>query len=503
MTNDQPRTNSTSAGNIELEDLFDMSLQMLCIAGVDGYLKRLNPAFERLLGYSPEELLARPLIEFVHPDDREATLKELSKLAEGVPTVDFTNRCRAKDGSYRWLAWASASRQDGLLLASATDITELKKSQEFSRSILYHAPDPVIIVDNNGKIVQVNALTLDVFGYTEDELLGKPIEVLLPKRLRSSHVRHRDKYHANPHVRPMGAGIELSAVQSDGTEFPVEVSLGPVETDEGSIVICSVRDISDRKSRERVYLKQEAELLAAEKIQERLRPQLDPLLPGFDISGKCQPSVYAAGDFYDFCPMPRETTGIVVGDVTGHGFSSALLMASTQAHIRAVVNSGLEIDEIVERTNAALAEETDVERFVTLFLGRLDSKTGSFTYVNAGHLPGFVMDGSGGVKACLESTAIPIGIHPETKFRISGSIVLEQGDILILPTDGILEAASPSSEEFGDERLLQIVRENRQRSAHEIISSILSSSLRFTQRDRFEDDATAIVVKCHRDAGDH
>jgi sigma-B regulation protein RsbU (phosphoserine phosphatase) len=201
--------------------------------------------------------------------------------------------------------------------------------------------------------------------------------------------------------------------------------------------------------------------------------------------------------------MPRETTGIVVGDVTGHGFSSALLMASTQAHIRSIVNSGLEIDQIMEQTNASLEEETEVERFVTLFLGRLDHKTGSFTYVNAGHPTGFVVDGSGGIKARLESAGIPIGVTPEAKFPISGSIVLERGDILVLPTDGILEAASPSSEEFGDERLLQIVRENRQRSAREIIGSILSSSLRFTQRDQFEDDATAVVVKCDRDAADH
>lgn len=87
--------------------------------------------------------------------------------------------------------------------------------------------------------------------------------------------------------------------------------------------------------------------------------------------------------------------------------------------------------------------------------------------------------------------------------RISGSIALDRGDIPVLPTDGILEATSPSGEEFGDERLLQIVRENRHRSAREIIGSILSSSLRFTQRYQLEDDTTAVVVKCHRDAGDH
>lgn len=103
----------------------------------------------------------------------------------------------------------------------------------------------------------------------------------------------------------------------------------------------------------------------------------------------------------------------------------------------------------------------------------------------------------------MESTAIPIGIHPDAKFPISGSIVLEKGDILILPTDGILEAASPSSVEFGLDRVLQIASENRHRSAREIIGSIFNSSLRFTQGEKLEDDATAVVIKCHRHADDH
>jgi sigma-B regulation protein RsbU (phosphoserine phosphatase) len=201
--------------------------------------------------------------------------------------------------------------------------------------------------------------------------------------------------------------------------------------------------------------------------------------------------------------MPGETTGVVVGDVTGHGFSSALLMASTQAHIRAVANSGLEIDQMVERTNASVVEETDDERFVTLLLGRLDHKTRSFTYVNAGHPTGFVLDSSGGIKARLDSTAIPIGILPEAKFPISGSVVLKQGDILLLPTDGILEARSSSGAEFGIDRVLQVVCENRHRSAREIIGGIFFSLLEFAHCDRLEDDATVVVVRCSPEASDH
>ena len=129
-------------------------------------------------------------------------------------------------------------------------------------------------------------------------------------------------------------------------------------------------------------------------------------------------------------------------------------------------------------------------------LGRLDHKTGSFTYVNAGHPSGFVVRGSGGIKTRLESTGMPIGVFPEAKYPISGSVILERGDTLILPTDGILEAASPSSAEFGNDRLLQVVSENRHRSAREIISRVFGSSLTFAGRDKLEDDATLVVLKC-------
>lgn len=114
----------------QLERLFNLSLDLLCVAGVDGYFKLINPAFERVLGYSGEELLSRRFVEFVHPDDREATEVEIQRLAEGHPVVDFENRYLAANGEYRWLAWRSAPIQDrGLVYAVARDVTESKKME--------------------------------------------------------------------------------------------------------------------------------------------------------------------------------------------------------------------------------------------------------------------------------------------------------------------------------------------------------------------------------------
>ena len=117
----------------DLERLFKMSLDLLCIAGLDGYFKHVNPAFTRALGYREEDLLSKAFIEFVHPDDHESTLAAVGQLAEGLDVVDFENRYRAADGSWRWLAWRSTSVPDeGLIFAVARDITEHKQLQELA-----------------------------------------------------------------------------------------------------------------------------------------------------------------------------------------------------------------------------------------------------------------------------------------------------------------------------------------------------------------------------------
>jgi PAS domain S-box-containing protein len=118
----------------ELDRLFNLSLDLLCVAGADGYFKHINPAFEHVLGYSKEELLSRPFVEYVHPDDRPSTVTEMERLVQGLPVVDFQNRYLAKDGQYRWLAWRSTPALDtGLIYAVARDITKEKRNQEIMK----------------------------------------------------------------------------------------------------------------------------------------------------------------------------------------------------------------------------------------------------------------------------------------------------------------------------------------------------------------------------------
>jgi PAS domain S-box-containing protein len=257
----------------------------------------------------------------------------------------------------------------------------------------------------------------------------------------------------------------------------------------------SIADITERKLAERKLREREVELCAAQRIQERLLPQSTPDLPGFDIAGAVHPAEFSGGDYFDYLYLKDGALGIVIGDVSGHSFSSSLLTAATSSHIRSYAEAYTGIDKIMARANSLLARDTEDNHFVTLFFARIDPQLRSLSYINAGHPPGYVFDKSGAIKATLSGESLPLAVLPDTEFPIGGPVSLEAGDLVLLFSDGVLESMSPDGQMFGVERMLEVVRENRAGCASEIIDGLYDAIRDFTQRDRTTDDVTIVVIK--------
>jgi PAS domain S-box-containing protein len=259
-----------SCSDQDLNHFFDLSIDMLCIAGKDGYFKRINQAFEQTLGYSQEELLAKPFVEFVHPDDVPDTLAELEKLTAGVPTIYFEHRYRCKDGSFKWLSW-TASPVDGVFYCVARDVTRDKQlvlayeaSETRFRALLETASVAIVVIDDEGQMMMVNSKTEEIFGYHREELLGEPVDKLLPEQLWDAHKRHRANFFDNPHPRPMGIEYDLVGQEKDGSQFPVEVALSFIELESATLGVGFIVDVTERKrvEKEREQLIEDLEAFA-------------------------------------------------------------------------------------------------------------------------------------------------------------------------------------------------------------------------------------------------
>jgi sigma-B regulation protein RsbU (phosphoserine phosphatase) len=242
---------------------------------------------------------------------------------------------------------------------------------------------------------------------------------------------------------------------------------------------------------ERERLERELEL--ATEIQQRFQPSGPPIVEGYEFQGISFSCYEIGGDYYDFIERHDGRILVALGDVSGKGTAAALLMSSLHAAIHGQITARRTLEETITSVNEYLAENTPANRFVTLFAAELDPASGAIKFINAGHNPPLLARADGSIEQ-LESGGLPLGIMPFSEYE-SGTAELRPGDALVIYSDGVSEANNLAEEEFGMDRLEQVIRENLGSSASRIRDRVEQALSNFTGTAAPNDDITLVIVK--------
>lgn len=239
-----------------------------------------------------------------------------------------------------------------------------------------------------------------------------------------------------------------------------------------------------------------AELRVAREIQQSLFPKKPLKIPGFEVIGWCKPSTETGGDYYDWCELSPKEGLVVLGDATGHGLGSALLIASCRAYVRADLPKDQDLAGFMNRLNARIAEDMDGSRLVTFVSAIMDDGTGELKIISAGHCPALLSRAStAGTVEQIKAHGMPLGMTLGPGFKDSTTVRLQKGDRLVVYTDGITEAKSADGVMFGTERLSQAVIRHSKLEGQTFVDALYREAMDFSGNAALLDDLTLLSVR--------
>jgi PAS domain S-box-containing protein len=474
------------------------------VADVEGRLLFFNPAAEKILGTTSQGGACFPERTTVYgwyfqdqvtivPPER-FPLFRASRGEEISDELFFVRNLQCPDGI--WISMSGMPLKMGAAAVSGgvvffNDVTEHRGQLEaitlLSR-VVEQTADSVMLTDKQGQIEYVNPPFEATSGYKRIEVLGET-----PRILKSG--LHDAEFYSQLWNQLMEGqtfrGMIINRKKS-GELYWAQQTITPIREGNGNLThfVSVLQDITEVRKQE----EQEFQLRLARKVQQQFYGSA-PTVAGFDLGGASYPAYETGGDYFDFIPMPEGQLGIALGDVEGHGFGSALVMALTRAYLRSFATMNIELDQILAQVNRMLAQDLEHGRFVTLALGRLDIGRHSLTYAGAGHMPGFILRASGQVEHALESNGPPLGLFPGSSFSCQKEIQLEPGQIVVLLTDGITESTAPGGAEFGVQGALDYIAAHHQEPARQIADGLHLAARKFAAYEPQNDDITSVIVK--------
>ncbi|GHI85985.1 PAS domain S-box protein [Streptomyces xanthophaeus] len=480
--------------------LLEAAPDAMVIVDDAGVIRLVNAQTEALFGYPRKELLGRPIDVLVperfrgqHPRHRlgYAASRQVRPMGAGLELYGLRRDGREFPVE---ISLSPLETPEGLLISAAVrDVSERRAAEERFRALLEAAPDAMVIVDESGTIQLVNAQTEALFGYAREDLLGRPVEVLVPHRFRGHHSSFRDGYFVNRQVRPMGAGLELYGLCRDGREFPVEISLSPLETPDGTLVSAAIRDVTERKAAEEMLARlYEQQRHVALTLQRSLMGS-PPDVPGISTASRYFPARQGAGvggDWFDLIPLGGGRVGVMIGDVMGRGLDAAAVMGQLRSASHALAKTGMPPWQLMRALDAVVSELPD--QFVTCCYLVVDADAAEITVCSAGHLPVLLAAPGGEVDRLPVEVSVPLGVgevpHHESRHAVA------PGSVLALYTDGLVETPAGDIEGQVDGLAAALEKGLATAGSLEAVADRLLADL-LPDADDNADDVTLLLVR--------
>jgi PAS domain S-box-containing protein len=484
-----------------LERLFNSAPEAIVWHDNDDRIVNVNDEFTRMFGYSREEAIGKPINDLVATRELRAEAEILSRSVGHGQRVEVDSRRKRKDGTLIDVSILGAPIFHGGIqmgvFAVYRDITERKRAEEqlhiqktYFQRLFNSAPEAIILHDNNDIVVDVNEEFTRMFGYSREEAVGRFINDLVasPEYKDEAAVLSTKVIH--------GERVELDSRRrrKDGSLIDVSILGAPIVHEGTQMAIYAIyRDITERKKAEEVRVRLKEEARMARNIQTNLLPKSNPEIAGYDLAGKNISAQNVGGDYYDFIRLDEYRIAIGLGDVSGKGLAASLVMANLQATIRGLALFDSDPKDCLERANKLLFRSTDARTFVSLFYGILDTRAHTLCYASAGQdMP--ILFSKGKKPNLLKTRGIALGIKEDVTYE-KEEISILPGDRLLIYTDGVSEAMNGRLEEFGKERLQNLIQRSEEGNAAAMIERILAAVAAHVHDATQSDDMTLVLLQ--------
>lgn len=473
-----------------------------CWLSPEGRFVYTSPSCKRITGYDAEELTADPHLiwSIVHPDDRRLLADHRRDIHQAKTMGEVEYRFIRRDGDIRWIHHVCQPVFDsnGNYLGSRgsfSDITTRKQVEERNlrlAAIVESSDDAIIGKTVDGVITSWNKGAEKNFNYTEGEVLGKSILILIPSEYVGEVLQIHERIRRGEHVEH----FETVRRRKNGELINMSVTYSPIKDAEGRVVAMSTigRDITEQKKAARSLLDNARitrELEIAKEIQQSFLPVCPLKLPGLLLACRCVPAAHVGGDYYDFFPLEDGKVDLVIADVTGHSVGSSLLMTMTRSVLKAKVSSSRSPGKLLEAVNDLLHDDLSrAELQISMFYVRVDTANHTLAYANAGHVRPLLFRCKEGAFVELDADGLLMGIKTDVVFE-EKEIPVEADEIVILCTDGVIEAENAAGEMFGTGQLRRVVADNCEQHPNEIMAAVFQELTAYTMSD----DVAIIIFK--------